>query len=119
MIYAMRERGVLPIALDLPGHGPRAQAPSRGFTLDDAIAAVDEKTKNLEHYDLIGYSMGGRIALHVALTRPDRVRKLVLESASPGLSSNEDRIERREGDSQLATSIEREGIANFVKRWER
>tara|TARA_Y100000590_G_scaffold190655_1_gene217015 strand:+ start:1144 stop:1833 length:690 start_codon:yes stop_codon:yes gene_type:complete len=116
---AMREQGILPIALDLPGHGPRAEAPSRGFTLDDAIAAVDEKTTNLDHYDLIGYSMGGRIALHVALARPDRVRKLVLESASPGLSSNKDRMERIEEDGQLATSIEREGIADFVKRWEK
>ena len=119
VIDAMRQQGILPIALDLPGHGPRAEAPSRGFTLDDAIAAVDAKTRNLDHYDLIGYSMGGRIALHVALARPDRVRKLVLESASPGLSSNAERIERREGDSQLATSIEREGIANFVERWEK
>lgn len=69
-------------------------------------------------YDLIGYSMGGRIALHQALRAPDRVRRLVLESASPGLETEAERSARRRADSQLAASLEAEGVERFVDRWE-
>lgn len=114
----MKEQGIIPVPLDLPGHGTHDEGLGQGFTLDDAIAVVDEATATIGQYDLIGYSMGGRIALHVALARSHRVRRLVLESASPGLSSYRERAERREADEQLASMIEREGIVHFVNWWE-
>jgi 2-succinyl-6-hydroxy-2,4-cyclohexadiene-1-carboxylate synthase len=68
--------------------------------------------------DLIGYSMGGRIALHFAAAYPERVRGLVLESASPGLATEAERAARRAADEALAAGLRRDGIVAFVDRWE-
>src|SRR3954471_4028728 len=64
---------------------------------------------------LVGYSMGGRIALHAALGDPDRVDPLVLIGVSAGV---EDRDERRRSDEALASWIERHSIEEVVERWE-
>lgn len=104
------------IAVDLPGHGTRAaEAGPHAFTLEGALAVLASATKG--RMDLVAYSMGGRIALHFAAKFPDRVRKLVLESASPGLESARDRASRRAEDEALALRIEREGVAAFVAHW--
>ncbi|MHC0038961.1 2-succinyl-6-hydroxy-2,4-cyclohexadiene-1-carboxylate synthase [Pseudoneobacillus sp. C159] len=71
-----------------------------------------------EKVDVLGYSMGGRLALGFALSYPNRVRKLVLESSSPGLKTEIEREERRKSDSNLAESIIKNGIEPFVSRWE-
>lgn len=63
--------------------------------------------------------MGGRIALHQALRAGDRVRRLVLESASPGLSTKADREARRQADDELAGRILDRGVEAFVDEWER
>lgn len=65
----------------------------------------------------VGYSMGGRVALGAALLRPERVERLVLESASPGLVSSEERSERRALDERRARALETDGLAAFVDRW--
>ena len=84
LLSGLRSAGCLPVAVDLPGHGRNASiAQGDEVDLSDALVIVDDATKELASYDLVGYSMGGRIALHVALARPGRVRRLVLESASP------------------------------------
>jgi 2-succinyl-6-hydroxy-2,4-cyclohexadiene-1-carboxylate synthase len=62
--------------------------------------------------------MGGRFALAYAARNPERVRRLVLESASPGLETGEERAERRTSDEALASFIESEGTEAFVERWE-
>ena len=103
--------------VDLPGHGTRGEVTGRSVTLSHALAAVDEVTADLDRFDLIGYSMGGRIALHVALAHGDRVRRLVLESASPGLERKVQRAERIALDEELAKRIERGGVAAFVDTW--
>lgn len=103
-------------APDLPGHGARGGEADPGhFTLDAALSTVDLPP---EGGALIGYSMGGRIALHHALRRPERVRRLVLESASPGLALASEREERRLADEALAGLLEAEGIEAFVEHWE-
>lgn len=65
----------------------------------------------------IGYSMGGRVAVGGAVLAPERVSRLVLEGASPGLRTTAARAERRERDEALARWIEDEGIEAFVERW--
>jgi 2-succinyl-6-hydroxy-2,4-cyclohexadiene-1-carboxylate synthase len=65
---------------------------------------------------LVGYSMGGRIALHAALRRPDAWSALVLIGVSAGV---DDRVGRRRADEQLARWIERHSIEDVVARWER
>jgi 2-succinyl-6-hydroxy-2,4-cyclohexadiene-1-carboxylate synthase len=66
---------------------------------------------------IAGYSMGGRLALALALRRPERVRRLVLVSASPGLARADERAERRAADAALADRIERIGLDAFAREW--
>lgn len=113
--------GVYCIAPDLLGHG-RTEAPQDPDRYKMEQAAVDLvdllDMLGLASVDLLGYSMGGRLALYVALTYPERVRRLILESSSPGLAGEDERIGREQRDNALAERIEREGIPAFVDFWE-
>lgn len=108
--------------LDLPGHG-RSSAPvdPARYALerfaDDLARVLD--TLDIDRTALLGYSMGGRAALRFALEYPARVDALVLESTSPGISDPRERAERLAADMELADAIERDGVASFVKGWER
>jgi 2-succinyl-6-hydroxy-2,4-cyclohexadiene-1-carboxylate synthase len=103
------------VAPDLPGHGQMSERrpASLAATLAYLRALVDEP------HVLAGYSMGGRIALHAALARPDRVRRLVLVGASPGLADAGERAARRSADEALADRIEAIGIEAFAEEWGR
>ena len=68
-------------------------------------------------FSLAGYSMGGRLALALALRSPQRVRRLVLVSASPGLADRDERAARREADAALADRIEAIGAEAFAREW--
>lgn len=110
------------IAVDLLGHGASDSPadPNRytmHHTVDDLLALLDRL--ELEQVDLLGYSMGGRIALHLALAAPQRIAALVLESTGPGIADATERAERQCSDAELATMIEREGVEAFINRWER
>lgn len=107
-----------PLLLDLPGHGRNGGdvAPWR-FTFDAVEAEITALALD-EPLDLVGYSMGGRIALAYAVRNPGRVGRLVLESASPGLDTEADRAARRASDEALARRIEKEGVEAFVDHWE-
>ena len=67
--------------------------------------------------NLLGYSMGGRLALYTALTYPERINRLILESASPGLRTAAEREARIAQDEALAQRIETEGIEAFADYW--
>jgi 2-succinyl-6-hydroxy-2,4-cyclohexadiene-1-carboxylate synthase len=103
------------VAPDLPGHGQMSERrpASLAATLAYLRALVDEP------HVLTGYSMGGRIALHAALARPERVRRLVLVGASPGLAEAEERAARRRADEALADHIEAVGVEAFADEWGR
>ncbi|WP_045523830.1 2-succinyl-6-hydroxy-2,4-cyclohexadiene-1-carboxylate synthase [Neobacillus niacini] len=83
---------------------------------EDLIMLLDQL--EIEQIDLLGYSMGGRLALTIAILYPERVRKLILESASPGLKTDEERMLRRMKDGELANFINDRGIKSFVDYWE-
>jgi len=108
------------VAVDLPGHG-RSDLPAgperttMERLLDDLSAVLD--ALDLDRADWIGYSMGGRIALGAAALRPERVGRLVLEGASPGLETEKERRARRERDEALARRILDRGIEPFVDEW--
>ncbi len=110
------------LALDLPGHGEsetpdhpaRCSMEQAAADLDTLCAALD-----LPALDVCGYSMGGRLALYFALVYPQRVQRLVLESASPGLESESERSARRLADVRLAEHLEQEGLPSFVEYWEK
>ncbi|MCY3916731.1 MAG: 2-succinyl-6-hydroxy-2,4-cyclohexadiene-1-carboxylate synthase [Chloroflexi bacterium] len=109
-------------AIDLLGHG-RSDAPADAihyrmeFVAADIIDLLDELA--LTRPNLLGYSMGGRLALFLALHYPGRFGAFVLESASPGLADDGARAERRRRDNRLAEMIEKDGVASFVAAWER
>lgn len=109
------------IRIDLLGHG-KSEAPQDADryqmeeSAEDIATLINGITTPPVH--LLGYSMGGRLALFVALARPALVKSLILESASPGLKTEAERQERRKKDSELALAIERDGIPSFVDQWE-
>jgi 2-succinyl-6-hydroxy-2,4-cyclohexadiene-1-carboxylate synthase len=110
------------IAPDLIGHGGSgAPADPARYRMERCVADLPALLDALDvaQVDLLGYSMGGRIALHLALAAPQRVRRLLLESASPGLADPDERAARVQSDNDLADAIERDGIAAFVAYWER
>ena len=104
-----------PFTPDIRGHGAASHAEPV------TLAAVLEDVRHLEaqHFTLAGYSMGGRIALHAALALPDRVRRLILISASPGLDDAGARAARVRDDERLAAKLERSSIEEFAAEWER
>lgn len=104
------------IAPDLPGHGETA-APTDAMpeVARDLAALLDQL--GLDQVVLIGYSMGGRLALHFAVQEPQRVRGLVIIGATPGLQDAEARAARVAADEQLAQRIEAD-FAGFVSDWE-
>jgi 2-succinyl-6-hydroxy-2,4-cyclohexadiene-1-carboxylate synthase len=65
----------------------------------------------------VGYSMGGRLCVRLALDRPDLVDALVLVSASPGLLDEGERVLRVDADEELARAVERDGVDDFLTRW--
>jgi 2-succinyl-6-hydroxy-2,4-cyclohexadiene-1-carboxylate synthase len=103
-----------PLALDLPGHGELADAP-RPITFEACVASVLERAP--ERFALVGYSMGGRIALHVALAAPARVRRLVLVGVTAGIEDDSERARRRESDGMLAEDLENGSYELFIDRW--
>ena len=106
---------------DLLGHGRTAAPPDPAryampHATADLIALLDGL--GLDKVWLGGYSMGGRLALYMALHAPARVAGLVLESSSPGLATAAERATRLVSDEALAQRIEQEGIPAFVAAWE-
>jgi 2-succinyl-6-hydroxy-2,4-cyclohexadiene-1-carboxylate synthase len=107
-----------PLALDLPGHGEYAQAPRESAEAITFVGCVEHVLARApERFELCGYSMGGRIALHVALTAPERVSRLVLVSSSAGIEDASERAERRVADHHLADELERIPFEEFIERW--
>ncbi|MFW6070707.1 MAG: 2-succinyl-6-hydroxy-2,4-cyclohexadiene-1-carboxylate synthase, partial [bacterium] len=111
------------IAPDLPGHGQTTDGdplPEDAYTMPAVARDLDALLQHLglPSTHLLGYSMGGRLALYLALQQPERWRTLILESASPGLRDATAREERVARDEALAQFVEREGIEAFVDRWE-
>jgi 2-succinyl-6-hydroxy-2,4-cyclohexadiene-1-carboxylate synthase len=103
----------LPLALDLPGHG--RMAAERPITFAACVAHVLASAP--ARFALCGYSMGGRIALHVALAAPRRVARLVLVSSTAGIADALARARRRAADEALAAELEQGSFEDFIERW--
>ncbi|MEI4769186.1 2-succinyl-6-hydroxy-2,4-cyclohexadiene-1-carboxylate synthase [Psychrobacillus sp. FJAT-51614] len=107
------------LTVDLIGHGQTSKPNDFGrYYVEEQIEDLHTIFNQLDwtHFTLVGYSMGGRLAL--AYTAKYPVDKLILESSSPGLESEEERIKRRHSDKMLAASILKDGISAFIEYWE-
>lgn len=101
------------VTLDLPGHGASrdvdADLPGTARLVLDALPR--------EPLVLGGYSFGARVALHVALAAPERLRSLVLLGASRGIEDDHERAKRRARDESLADHLLEVGTNTFLKEW--
>jgi len=109
------------ILVDIIGHGS-SDSPDhvQRYGIDQVAADLDGilHKLNVVQTDVLGYSMGGRLALTFAILYPHRVGKLILESSSPGLKTEEERLARIKDDETLAARIEENGVERFVREWE-
>ena len=109
------------VAADLPGHGASLGLPPDTYTIEGATRAVINTLDGLEVVRSVvaGYSMGGRLALNLALRYPERCAGLFLESASPGLEGASEREARRAADESKARRLESGDLEAFLRDWHR
>ena len=122
------------VAVDLPGHGASAGVAAGlwdGAALigEAATAAIDTgRRRHRSPADrdagdgsgraaYVGYSLGGRFALHLALLRPEIISRLVVVSASGGIDGEDQRAARRAADEDIARRVESDGVDAFVRWW--
>jgi 2-succinyl-6-hydroxy-2,4-cyclohexadiene-1-carboxylate synthase len=99
------------VLVDAPGHGGSADV---RVPFAAGAALVGDAGGRAVY---LGYSMGGRYALRLALDRPERVARLVLVGASPGLADPDERAARRVADDALAARVEAIGVPAFLDEW--
>jgi 2-succinyl-6-hydroxy-2,4-cyclohexadiene-1-carboxylate synthase len=108
------------ILVDLIGHG-ESDKPRSGkyYSLKLMLRHLNKLIHQLgsSKYSILGYSMGGRIALAYSLAYPNEIDKLVLESASYGECGLLNRLKRRRSDSKLAGGIRKNGVEWFNQYW--
>ncbi len=105
---------------DLPGHGGSTGLPyPESYTMEGAARAITAllDAEEIDRCAVAGYSMGGRLALYLALRHPQRVERLLLESASPGLATEDERAARLASDEKLARRLETGDLREFVEDW--
>jgi 2-succinyl-6-hydroxy-2,4-cyclohexadiene-1-carboxylate synthase len=109
----LRERvpGCHVTAVDLPGHGAAATVTGDLWRAADHLVAAGGAGT------YVGYSMGGRVALHAALAHPTAVEELVLIGATAGIDDPDERAARRAADDALADRIEAIGVPAFIAEW--
>jgi 2-succinyl-6-hydroxy-2,4-cyclohexadiene-1-carboxylate synthase len=108
------------LAVDLPGHGKtKVRGGDNFYTMPQTAQGLIQLLGQLtiSTCALVGYSMGGRLALYLALNFPQFFHRVMLESASPGLKTAAERSQRRDNDARLADQLETESFSSFLKRW--
>ncbi len=108
------------LLVDLPGHG---NSPIPGSFKEYSFPRLTDALVTLLHElqisscSLVGYSLGGRLALHLALSHQHLIDTLILESSSPGLKTVEARKERLENDEGWAKKLETLPMPEFIEAW--
>jgi 2-succinyl-6-hydroxy-2,4-cyclohexadiene-1-carboxylate synthase len=107
------------VKIDLPGHGRSLPKHGRLYSFANSAKAIVDIADELKRkkFSLVGYSMGGRVALYMALKYPDRIKRLILESSSPGLKTAQERNQRRKLDESLAQEVLKVPLRYFVEKW--
>lgn len=109
------------VAVDLPGHGEHLHRPlAEPLTFTSLTQELHQVIQELGFAKppvLIGYSLGGRLALSYALRFPHTLTALVLENCQPGISEETHRLQRQQADQMLAQQLLTLGIHDFVEQW--
>lgn len=107
------------VAIDLPGHGKSLHLDKSAFEIPNFAEIIIRLVENVgfKEFSLVGYSLGGRQSLFLALNFPKKVKKLVLESSSPGLKTEIERSERKISDEKLAQELETDSLEQFIQKW--
>jgi 2-succinyl-6-hydroxy-2,4-cyclohexadiene-1-carboxylate synthase len=109
------------VRVTLPGHGPAGSASAQArMPFEVAAGSVADAVAEVagpEPATWMGYSLGGRLALRVALDRAELVDSLALLGATAGIEGSRDRAARVEIDERLAAGLERKGVEQFVDGW--
>lgn len=108
------------VAVDLPGHGKtQVLGGNECYTMSETAAGLIQWLDqfNINSCSLVGYSMGGRLALYLSLHYPERFNQVILESASPGLKTEKERLQRRQLDLKLANKLEKTPLEEFLQDW--
>ena len=108
------------LALDLPGHGKTTIEQPEHYTMSGTAHLIINLLDHLQidHCAVVGYSMGGRLGLYLALKHSHKFSKAAIASASPGLKTDSDRQERTRHDSALADQLEAD-FDSFLSYWYR
>lgn len=109
------------LSIDLPGHGETKVEPFTpgSFRMEPIALAIIELIQKLGYSEtnLVGYSMGGRLALYMALKYPEVIKRCALESASPGLKTEAEQLTRQKHDESLAQELLSTNFSNFLEKW--
>jgi len=106
------------VAIDLPGHGQSAGERGPYDFASTATSIIDIADEvDADSFSLVGYSMGGRLALYFAGLFAMRIDALILESTSPGLHTQPERTARRKHDEALACHLESQPLEQFIDAW--
>ncbi|AFZ02076.1 2-succinyl-6-hydroxy-2,4-cyclohexadiene-1-carboxylate synthase [Calothrix sp. PCC 6303] len=112
------------LVVDLPGHGKtQVLGNDKYYSMENTAQTIINLLDNLQINKcfLVGYSMGGRLGLYLALKFPHRFPQIVLESASPGLADEKQRLNRQISDHQIARKLIRltkpEDFLTFLINW--
>jgi len=108
------------LAVDLLGHGKSApsinkESYNESQQINDLLQLLE--SNHIESPYLYGYSMGGRLALKIALAHTELFKGLILESANCGITDPQDRNQRRKTDRERAREITRD-FDHFLKEWQ-
>ena len=115
------------ITVDLPGHGSSQwlEEDAQGaeyfcHRLERTVQTIERVAgMSLRRFSLLGYSLGGRLAMAYTIAFPERVEKLLLEGAHPGLVSEQERNQRYQSDLQWARRFRQEPVAEVLLDWYR
>ncbi|AEN65710.1 2-succinyl-6-hydroxy-2,4-cyclohexadiene-1-carboxylate synthase [Enterobacter soli] len=103
--------------LDLPGHGGSAHFSVSGFEAVNALLKSTLLSYNIFNYWLVGYSLGGRIAMFHAAQQPPGLCGLIVEGGHPGLQNAEERTARRQSDGRWATRFRQQPLESVFADW--
>jgi len=108
------------LAIDLPGHGKtRVHGSITAYSMESFAGSFTRfvKSSGIMNPSLVGYSMGGRLAMFLTVSVHNLWSAAVFESATPGLRKEKQRVERQTKDNKIAKRLEKEKLEDFIADW--